>query len=194
MDIGKNMLKYLGATASLALLPAASGGLTSTESDVFSGNYHTTQSIGWTEEGIPELSAISANTESGNETPVTFTPSGFEDSKGFDMTTSNNGIFLSNNGVSITSIVLFALPVLILVLLVPLIYVIIKHKKWKKDNKDMTRDENVKSPIFEEDTPSVMEIEMEELDKWMDNMRKNGNRLSVLVEEKVQMDQSDIES
>lgn len=29
------------------------------------------------------------------------------------------------------------------------------------------------SPIFEEDTPSVMEIEMEELDKWM-SMHRNG--------------------
>lgn len=27
------------------------------------------------------------------------------------------------------------------------------------------------SPIFEEDTPSVMEIEMEELDKWMSTKR-----------------------
>ncbi|KAG8507324.1 Transmembrane protein 154 [Galemys pyrenaicus] len=34
-----------------------------------------------------------------------------------------------------------------------------------------------KSPIFEEDTPSVMEIEMEELDKWMNSMNKNGARL-----------------
>lgn len=30
------------------------------------------------------------------------------------------------------------------------------------------------SPIFEEDTPSVMEIEMEELDKWMSSMARNG--------------------
>ncbi|KAF0877659.1 TM154 protein, partial [Crocuta crocuta] len=29
------------------------------------------------------------------------------------------------------------------------------------------------SPIFEEDTPSVMEIEMEELDKWMNSMNRN---------------------
>lgn len=31
------------------------------------------------------------------------------------------------------------------------------------------------SPIFEEDTPSVMEIEMEELDKWMNSMNRNGD-------------------
>uniref|UniRef100_A0ABM5GJ23 Transmembrane protein 154 isoform X5 n=1 Tax=Pogona vitticeps TaxID=103695 RepID=A0ABM5GJ23_9SAUR len=33
--------------------------------------------------------------------------------------------------------------------------------------------ENCKSPIFEEDTPSVMEIEMEELDKWMNSLKRN---------------------
>ncbi|XP_021554614.1 transmembrane protein 154 isoform X2 [Neomonachus schauinslandi] len=33
--------------------------------------------------------------------------------------------------------------------------------------------ENNKVPIFEEDTPSVMEIEMEELDKWMNSMNRN---------------------
>ncbi|KAM8970091.1 transmembrane protein 154 isoform 2-T2 [Sarcophilus harrisii] len=33
--------------------------------------------------------------------------------------------------------------------------------------------ENIKSPIFEEDTPSVMEIEMEDLDKWMNSINRN---------------------
>jgi hypothetical protein len=33
---------------------------------------------------------------------------------------------------------------------------------------------SLSSPIFEEDTPSVMEIEMEELDKWMNSMNRNG--------------------
>ncbi|XP_063494357.1 transmembrane protein 154 isoform X8 [Symphalangus syndactylus] len=46
--------------------------------------------------------------------------------------------------------------------------------------------ENVKVPIFEEDTPSVMEIEMEELDKWMNSMNRNANFecLPTLKEEK----------
>lgn len=33
---------------------------------------------------------------------------------------------------------------------------------------------SLSSPIFEEDTPSVMEIEMEELDKWMNSMNRSG--------------------
>nr|XP_036854562.1 transmembrane protein 154 isoform X1 [Manis javanica] len=46
--------------------------------------------------------------------------------------------------------------------------------------------ENVKVPIFEEDTPSVMEIEMEELDKWMNSMNRNADNecLPTLKEEK----------
>ncbi|XP_028932244.1 transmembrane protein 154 [Ornithorhynchus anatinus] len=46
--------------------------------------------------------------------------------------------------------------------------------------------ENIKSPIFEEDTPSVMEIEMEELDKWMNSINKNAECecLPTLQEEK----------
>ncbi|XP_044934256.1 transmembrane protein 154 isoform X5 [Mustela putorius furo] len=46
--------------------------------------------------------------------------------------------------------------------------------------------ENIKVPIFEEDTPSVMEIEMEELDKWMNSMNKNADCecLPTLKEEK----------
>nr|XP_020751432.1 transmembrane protein 154 [Odocoileus virginianus texanus] len=46
--------------------------------------------------------------------------------------------------------------------------------------------ENVKVPIFEEDTPSVMEIEMEELDKWMNSMNRNADYecLPTLEEEK----------
>lgn len=44
----------------------------------------------------------------------------------------------------------------------------------------------MKVPIFEEDTPSVMEIEMEELDKWMNSMNRNADYecLPTLEEEK----------
>ena len=45
---------------------------------------------------------------------------------------------------------------------------------------------SLSSPIFEEDTPSVMEIEMEELDKWMNSMNRNADYecLPTLKEEK----------
>ncbi|CAI9536402.1 unnamed protein product, partial [Staurois parvus] len=83
----------------------------------------------------------------------------------------------------LTTILICAAPVLILLLLLPLIFCIIRHKRRKKLEEDNPPTEDVKSPIFEEDTPSVMEIEMEDLDKWMSNIKKNNNRLSTLEEE-----------
>ncbi|XP_039235824.1 transmembrane protein 154 isoform X1 [Pipra filicauda] len=87
------------------------------------------------------------------------------------------------------SILLYVVPVVLLVLLILLITFFVIHHRRKKSKqgfshfhhcaRGFTQDElgseNVKSPIFEEDTPSVMEIEMEELDKWMNSMNKNAD-------------------
>ncbi|NXD64586.1 TM154 protein, partial [Eolophus roseicapillus] len=72
------------------------------------------------------------------------------------------------------SILIYVVPVVLLVLLILLIIFFVIHHKRRKSKQDELGSENVKSPIFEEDTPSVMEIEMEELDKWMNSMNKNG--------------------
>ncbi|NXJ62319.1 TM154 protein, partial [Rostratula benghalensis] len=71
------------------------------------------------------------------------------------------------------SILIYVVPIVLLVLLILLIIFFVIHHKRKKSKQDELGSENVKSPIFEEDTPSVMEIEMEELDKWMNSMNKN---------------------
>ncbi|XP_025960755.2 transmembrane protein 154 isoform X2 [Dromaius novaehollandiae] len=71
------------------------------------------------------------------------------------------------------STLIYVVPVVLLVLLILLITFFVIHHKRKKSKQDELGSENVKSPIFEEDTPSVMEIEMEELDKWMNSMNKN---------------------
>ncbi|NXK29982.1 TM154 protein, partial [Piprites chloris] len=73
------------------------------------------------------------------------------------------------------SILIYVVPVVLLVLLILLITFFVIHHKRKKSKQDELGSENVKSPIFEEDTPSVMEIEMEELDKWMNSMNKNAD-------------------
>ncbi|KAM6345744.1 transmembrane protein 154 [Podargus strigoides] len=73
------------------------------------------------------------------------------------------------------SIFIYVIPVVVLVLLILLIVFFVIHHKRKKSKQDELGSENVKSPIFEEDTPSVMEIEMEELDKWMNSMNKNAD-------------------
>ncbi|XP_063776611.1 transmembrane protein 154 isoform X2 [Pseudophryne corroboree] len=84
----------------------------------------------------------------------------------------------------VTTILTYAAPAIILLLLIPLMIFIVKKKRRKKDKEDMPTSEDIKSPIFEEDTPSVMEIEMDDLDKWMSYMRKGSSRLSTLDEEK----------
>ncbi|XP_043369211.1 transmembrane protein 154 [Dermochelys coriacea] len=80
---------------------------------------------------------------------------------------------------------MFGIPVVILVLLILLIIFFVIRNKRKKPKQGKLGSENVKSPIFEEDTPSVMEIEMEELDKWMNSMNKNaeGECLPTVKEE-----------
>ncbi|NXG26769.1 TM154 protein, partial [Grallaria varia] len=73
------------------------------------------------------------------------------------------------------SILIYVVPVVLLVLLILLLFFFLIHRKRKKSKQDELGSENVKSPIFEEDTPSVMEIEMEELDKWMNSLNKNAD-------------------
>ncbi|CAH2301175.1 Hypothetical predicted protein [Pelobates cultripes] len=159
------MLKYLCAT-SFALFLLVAGEFTSTE-------HSTTAFI--------EPTAI---TPSGDEENEVLDPTvEYLSNESLETTTSNDNSSLHPNNISITTILLFIIPIVALLLLIPLIYYIVKRKRWRKEDEDSTRDENIKSPIFEEDTPSVMEIEMEELDKWMNNMRKNGSRLSILEEE-----------
>ncbi|NXE88583.1 TM154 protein, partial [Menura novaehollandiae] len=69
------------------------------------------------------------------------------------------------------SILIYVVPVVLLVLLILLITFFVIHHKRKKSKQG----KSVFFPIFEEDTPSVMEIEMEELDKWMNSMNKNAD-------------------
>ncbi|NXM92646.1 TM154 protein, partial [Oenanthe oenanthe] len=74
------------------------------------------------------------------------------------------------------SILIYVVPVALLVLLILLITFFIMHHKRKKSKQGKFVFLCIKRlPIFEEDTPSVMEIEMEELDKWMNSMNKNGD-------------------
>ncbi|NWR14086.1 TM154 protein, partial [Emberiza fucata] len=74
------------------------------------------------------------------------------------------------------SILIYVVPVALLVLLILFITFFVMHHKRKKSKQGKFVFSCIKRfPIFEEDTPSVMEIEMEELDKWMNSMNKNGD-------------------
>ncbi|XP_042684390.1 transmembrane protein 154 [Centrocercus urophasianus] len=85
--------------------------------------------------------------------------------------TSSNGSLETEE----PSVLVYAVPAAVLALLVLLVIIFIIVHNRKKSKQDELGSENVKSPIFEEDTPSVMEIEMEELDKWMNSMNKNAD-------------------
>ncbi|NXN26326.1 TM154 protein, partial [Nycticryphes semicollaris] len=86
------------------------------------------------------------------------------------------------------SILIYIVPIVLLVLLILVIIFFVIHHKRKKSkqgkflfelsilcNAFFFLSSLLSSPIFEEDTPSVMEIEMEELDKWMNSMNKNAD-------------------
>ncbi|XP_059779931.1 transmembrane protein 154 isoform X1 [Balaenoptera ricei] len=96
-------------------------------------------------------------------------------------------------------ILMVLIPLIVLaVLLLSVILFVIYHKRKRNKQEPSSQgsqsalqthhlgSENMKVPIFEEDTPSVMEIEMEELDKWMNSMNRNANYecLPTLEEEK----------
>ncbi|KAJ6668707.1 hypothetical protein lerEdw1_012190 [Lerista edwardsae] len=92
---------------------------------------------------------------------------------------------------------IFGVPaVLLIILLILLVFLIVRCRKKKQSKQGDAHEldlgvpdsahpspllqashelgsETCKSPIFEEDTPSVMEIEMEELDKWMNSLKRN---------------------
>ncbi|XP_019496694.1 PREDICTED: transmembrane protein 154 isoform X1 [Hipposideros armiger] len=96
-------------------------------------------------------------------------------------------------------ILMVLIPLILLaLLLLSVVLIVIKYKRKKAKQVPSSQgsqsalqtyelgSDNLKVPIFEEDTPSVMEIEMEELDKWMNSMNRNADSecLPTLKEEK----------
>uniref|UniRef100_A0A2D4J8X3 Transmembrane protein 154 n=2 Tax=Micrurus lemniscatus lemniscatus TaxID=129467 RepID=A0A2D4J8X3_MICLE len=129
------------------------------------------------------LFSISANT---SEEQNATTPTETEDTATESTATEMNG----NESVLHTAVIIGVPVALLLVLLIILVIFIVKRRKKKQSEEDELGSENGKRsisssqqvlsssptippfPIFEEDTPSVMEIEMEELDKWMNSLKK----------------------
>ncbi|XP_021569118.1 transmembrane protein 154 [Carlito syrichta] len=123
----------------------------------------------------------------------------------FDAVTTETSIANTNstsavedgNHLEFILMVLIPLILLVLILLSVLFFVTYcKRKRMKQEPSSQGSQsalqtyelgsENVKVPIFEEDTPSVMEIEVEELDKWMNSMNRSADCecLPTLKEEK----------
>lgn len=96
-------------------------------------------------------------------------------------------------------VLMVSIPLILLALLFVSLIILVTRCKRKRTKQEPSSQgsqnvlqtyelgsENIKVPIFEEDTPSVMEIEMEELDKWMNSMNRNADCecLPTLKEEK----------
>ncbi|NXG40630.1 TM154 protein, partial [Psilopogon haemacephalus] len=116
----------------------------------------------------------------GDHEPVLVTASTVESS--FErQSTPSTELNVENNQNSLEaaeqSILIYIVPIVLLVLLMILVIYFIMHHKRKKSKQAffVMPFFLLSSPIFEEDTPSVMEIEMEELDKWMNSMNKNAD-------------------
>ncbi|KAM9662798.1 transmembrane protein 154 isoform 3-T3 [Morphnus guianensis] len=133
-------------------------------------------------DGSPILSTITAtpppatrSLTADDHKPVLVTTSATESSFETKSTELNATNIQDSLEAAEQSILIYIVPAVLLVLLILLITFFVTHHKRKKSKQDELGSENVKSPIFEEDTPSVMEIEMEELDKWMNSMNKNAD-------------------
>ncbi|XP_058922682.1 transmembrane protein 154 isoform X1 [Kogia breviceps] len=113
-------------------------------------------------------------------------------------TVSMSSTLIDEDAGQLQFILMVSIPLILLAVLLPVILFVIYHKRKRNKQEPSSQgsqgafqthdleSENMKVPIFEEDTPSVMEIEMEELDKWMNSMNRNVNYecLPTLEEEK----------
>lgn len=109
-----------------------------------------------------------------------------------------NSTFLEEDDHPLEFILMVLIPLILLALLfLSMVFIMIRYKRKKTKQESSVQgsqsifqtyelgSDNLKLPMFEEDTPSVMEIEVEELDKWM-NMNRNADSecLPTVKEEK----------
>ncbi|XP_021103543.1 transmembrane protein 154 isoform X1 [Heterocephalus glaber] len=132
-----------------------------------------------------------ANEETTSSIYISVTPEAF--------TADTNSTHLGEDTNQLEFILMVLIPLILLVLLLLSVILLATYYRRKRTKKETSSQgsqsalqtcelggDNLKVPIFEEDTPSVMEIEMEELDKWMNSMSRNADCecLPTLKEEK----------
>ncbi|KAF6097727.1 transmembrane protein 154 [Phyllostomus discolor] len=115
------------------------------------------------------------------------------------LTELTDSAFLEEEDHPLEFILMVSIPLILLAfLLLSVVFIMIRYKRKKTKQESSVQgsqsifqtyelgSDNLKLPIFEEDTPSVMEIEVEELDKWMNNMNRNADSecLPTVKEEK----------
>uniref|UniRef100_H0VDP2 Transmembrane protein 154 n=1 Tax=Cavia porcellus TaxID=10141 RepID=H0VDP2_CAVPO len=101
------------------------------------------------------------------------------------ITADTNSTHLGEDSDQLEFVLMVLIPLILLALLfvcVALLATYYKRKRTKQEPSSQGSQSalqtsllSLSSPIFEEDTPSVMEIEMEELDKWMNSMNRSAD-------------------
>ncbi|XP_033615845.1 transmembrane protein 154 [Fukomys damarensis] len=149
----------------------------------------TSEDSGLTGDGFQEDDKTNEGTTS--SIYISATPEAF--------TADTNSTNLGEDTNQLEFILMVLIPLILLALLLLSVVLLAAYYKRKRTKKEPSSQgsqsalqtcelggDNLKVPIFEEDTPSVMEIEMEELDKWMSSMNRNADCecLPTLKEEK----------
>ncbi|KAM6148027.1 transmembrane protein 154 [Erethizon dorsatum] len=137
--------------------------------------------------------------QQGNKANEETTPSAFTAVTPEPFTADANSTHFGQDTNQLEFILMVLIPLILLALLLVSVVLLATYYKRKRTKQEPSSQgsqsalqtcelggENLKVPIFEEDTPSVMEIEMEELDKWMNSMNRNADCecLPTLKEEK----------
>lgn len=154
--------------------------------------------LGHSSQGNDEESEYSGQSTTEEETAEDETTSALATVTTEALAANANSTHTNDTSDQVEFILMVAIPLaaLIILLFVILIVTYFKSKRPKQEPSSQGSQsalpthelggETLKVPIFEEDTPSVMEIEMEELDKWMNSMNRNADYecLPTLKEEK----------
>ncbi|XP_042791229.1 transmembrane protein 154 isoform X2 [Panthera tigris] len=147
----------------------------------------TSQALGYVEE--PEQSAdrpLELESRDGDSTDGAVMETTLAAVTTATLITNTNFTYFEEDADQHEFILMVLIPLILLALLFVILVILVTRYKRKRTKQGELGSENIKVPIFEEDTPSVMEIEMEELDKWMNNMNRNADCecLPTLKEEK----------
>nr|XP_060509979.1 transmembrane protein 154 [Panthera onca] len=160
----------------------------------------TSQALGYVEE--PEQSAdrpLELESRDGDSTDGAVMETTLAAVTTATLITNTNFTYFEEDADQHEFILMVLIPLILLALLFVILVILVTRYKRKRTKQEPSSQgsqnalqtcelgkDNIPCPIFEEDTPSVMEIEMEELDKWMNNMNRNADCecLPTLKEEK----------
>ncbi|XP_039090260.1 transmembrane protein 154 [Hyaena hyaena] len=159
----------------------------------------TSQALGFFEESEQSADRALELEDQHEDSHIQMTTAQFTSVTAETFIVTTNFTYIEEDADQLEFILMVLIPLILLALLFVSVVILVSRYKRKRTKQEPSiqgsqsalqthelGSENMKVPIFEEDTPSVMEIEMEELDKWMNSMNRNADCecLPTLKEEK----------